>query len=319
MATATRTIAIQYEDFSPSFQWKEEQASNLLLIHLPEFQKEEMKITYVHSSGIIRVTGEHPISNNKWRRFNKAFPVPENCNVQKIQAKFQSPTLTITLPKITPSSSSLIPNQEKPLSTTQKPADTTDHAHTKKQENQEYKQTDIGNDKVKKQDQENLILPPQVTQPSKKQDQENPIPQIIQPSKKQDQLNPIPQMTLPRKDQDKLNPIPPQITTQPPSKGDQDEKNKNKKKEDEEENNRKKRKEKWEDEEEISKKLRKEEKLGSLELKEINYGEKAKQVKKRIMEFGREISEDKQSLVNIGVAVLVIAALGAYIYASSKD
>ncbi|XP_065871558.1 inactive protein RESTRICTED TEV MOVEMENT 2 [Euphorbia lathyris] len=250
-ATATRTIAIQYEDFNPNFEWKEEQASNSLLLHLPEFEKEQMKITYVHSSRVIRVTGEHLISNNKWKRFNRAFPVPENCNVQKIQAKFQTPTLTITLPKISPTPTSTPTNPsfiEKPQN------NKTDSVDSKKQEKPQNKQTDD--------------------------------------DRKKQELNPV----------------------LPPSRDEKDEK---KKKQEEEDNSSKKRKELVptpgpSDEDEMSKK-RKQETIRRSE----NYGEKAKEVKKKIMEFGREISEDKQSLVNIGVAILVIAALGAYIYSSS--
>ncbi|KAF2284093.1 hypothetical protein P3X46_012841 [Hevea brasiliensis] len=106
MATRTRTggsTAIQYEDFQPKSELKEEGGANILVVHLPGFQKEQINISYVHSSRLIRVIGERLIVGNKWSRFNQAFSVPQNCDVQKIQAKFQNGVLTITMPKLQPS------------------------------------------------------------------------------------------------------------------------------------------------------------------------------------------------------------------------
>ncbi|KAH8501980.1 hypothetical protein H0E87_016658 [Populus deltoides] len=104
MAMKTRIggyAAIQYEDFQPKSEWKEEEGENVLRIHLPDFLKEQLKITYVHSSRIVRVTGERPLSYNKWSRFNQTFPVPQNCEVNKIQGKFHDGILFITMPKAT--------------------------------------------------------------------------------------------------------------------------------------------------------------------------------------------------------------------------
>ncbi|KAF9676502.1 hypothetical protein SADUNF_Sadunf08G0008600 [Salix dunnii] len=105
MAMRTRNggsaAAIQYENFQPKSESREEEGESVLLIYLPEFFKEQLKITYVHSSGIVRVTGERPLAYNKWSRFNQTFPVPQNCEVNKIQGKFQDGILFITMPKAT--------------------------------------------------------------------------------------------------------------------------------------------------------------------------------------------------------------------------
>jgi type IV secretory pathway VirB10-like protein len=61
--------------------------------------KERIKIIYVQSSHILRVSGERPLNDNRWSRFEQAFPVPENCDVDKIQGLFQQGILTITMPK----------------------------------------------------------------------------------------------------------------------------------------------------------------------------------------------------------------------------
>ncbi|KAJ9183751.1 hypothetical protein P3X46_007563 [Hevea brasiliensis] len=118
MAARTPTgglTAIQYEDFKPKSEFKEEEGANILLLHLPaDFHKEQIKIKYVRSSSSIRVVGERPISGNKWSRFNEAFPVSQNCDVQTIQAKLLNGVLTITMPKPTIEQP---PIPQKPIST----------------------------------------------------------------------------------------------------------------------------------------------------------------------------------------------------------
>ncbi|KAJ6727503.1 PROTEIN RESTRICTED TEV MOVEMENT 2 [Salix purpurea] len=105
MAMRTRTggsaAAIQYENFQPKSERQEEEGETVLLIYLPDFLKKQLKIAYVHSSRIVRVTGERPLEYNKWSRFNQTFPVPQNCEVNKIQGKFQDGILFITMPKDT--------------------------------------------------------------------------------------------------------------------------------------------------------------------------------------------------------------------------
>uniref|UniRef100_A0A6M2F5M8 SHSP domain-containing protein n=1 Tax=Populus davidiana TaxID=266767 RepID=A0A6M2F5M8_9ROSI len=101
MAKRTRiggSATIQYEDFQPDYAWKEEEGASVLRIHLPDFLKEQLKITYVCSSRIVRVTGEKPIA---YKRFDQTFPAPENCEVTKIQGTFHDGTLLITIPKAT--------------------------------------------------------------------------------------------------------------------------------------------------------------------------------------------------------------------------
>jgi HSP20 family molecular chaperone IbpA len=63
-----------------------------------DFLKEQLKITYVCSSRVVRVTGEKPLA---YKRFDQTFPAPENCEVNKIQGMFQNGILFITIPKAT--------------------------------------------------------------------------------------------------------------------------------------------------------------------------------------------------------------------------
>ncbi|KAI4323712.1 hypothetical protein L6164_023297 [Bauhinia variegata] len=89
-----------YEDFQPKSEITENPEAQFLQIYLPGFTKPRVRITYVNSSQMVTVIGERPINgSNKWSRFNQAFPVPENCQVEKLQSKFDQGILTITIPK----------------------------------------------------------------------------------------------------------------------------------------------------------------------------------------------------------------------------
>ena len=57
----------------------------------------------VDNHGHLRTSGERPLAGNRWSRFQKDFQLPDNCIADRIRAKFDSETLTITLPKKAPS------------------------------------------------------------------------------------------------------------------------------------------------------------------------------------------------------------------------
>ncbi|KAH0895311.1 hypothetical protein HID58_044879 [Brassica napus] len=67
----------------------------------PSFTREQVKVTFVHASKMLRVTGERPLGYRKWSCFNEMFTVPRNCLVDKIHGSFSFNTLTITMPKET--------------------------------------------------------------------------------------------------------------------------------------------------------------------------------------------------------------------------
>ncbi|XVE92882.1 hypothetical protein REPUB_Repub01dG0141900 [Reevesia pubescens] len=94
-----RSLLTVYEDFQPQVEPKEEQGSNIIVIHLPGFAKEQINLTYVDSSRTIKVQGERPLEKNRRSRFNQAFPVPQNCIIEKIRGRFKNGILTITMPK----------------------------------------------------------------------------------------------------------------------------------------------------------------------------------------------------------------------------
>ncbi|XP_010543631.1 PREDICTED: LOW QUALITY PROTEIN: inactive protein RESTRICTED TEV MOVEMENT 2 [Tarenaya hassleriana] len=106
MAARQQQQKIQYEDFVPNSDLQDQPDATLLLIHLPGFTREQIKVAYVHATRTLRVTGERRLdgaADKRWSRFNKAFPVPENCRVDKIHGSFKNGVLSITMPKQTPS------------------------------------------------------------------------------------------------------------------------------------------------------------------------------------------------------------------------
>ncbi|KAJ0234810.1 Protein RESTRICTED TEV MOVEMENT 2 [Hirschfeldia incana] len=94
-------LGVQYVDLVPKFEWKELPEANVLTIDLPGFAKEQVKVTFVHTSKMLRVMGERPLADRRWSRFNEVFTVPQNCLVDKIHGSFNNNTLTITMPKET--------------------------------------------------------------------------------------------------------------------------------------------------------------------------------------------------------------------------
>ncbi|RID67993.1 hypothetical protein BRARA_C00184 [Brassica rapa] len=94
-------LVVQYEDLVPKSEWKDQHEATILTIDLPGFTKEQIKVTYVHTSRMIRVTGERPLGDRRWSRFNEVFTVPQNCLVDKIHGSFKNNALAITMPKET--------------------------------------------------------------------------------------------------------------------------------------------------------------------------------------------------------------------------
>ncbi|XP_074310102.1 uncharacterized protein LOC141645811 [Silene latifolia] len=86
-----------YEDFKPMSEWKHEKGVDSLLYHLPGFVKEQIRII-AESKGILRVHGERLVEGNKWSRFQEEVVVPEGCNLSEIRAKFEDGTLRIIMP-----------------------------------------------------------------------------------------------------------------------------------------------------------------------------------------------------------------------------
>lgn len=79
--------------------------SDIFLSHvLQGFIKERINIKFVGLSRTLRITGERQLlGSNKWSLFDQSYPVPENCEVEKLQGKFENGTLIVAMPKKYPS------------------------------------------------------------------------------------------------------------------------------------------------------------------------------------------------------------------------
>ncbi|KAI3758664.1 hypothetical protein L6452_06234 [Arctium lappa] len=87
-----------YEPFKPMSEWRQDEDYDTLLVYLPGFQKEYIKVT-IEDLNIVRVRGERLVADNKWSRFQEDFRVPENCEMSGVRARFDGGILTITMPR----------------------------------------------------------------------------------------------------------------------------------------------------------------------------------------------------------------------------
>ncbi|KAJ6433098.1 hypothetical protein OIU84_020181 [Salix udensis] len=66
-----------------------------------DFQEDQVKIIPLPSSQAIRDLAERPLAGNRRNWFNQCFPVPENRDVNKMQARFQAEVFIVEVSKAT--------------------------------------------------------------------------------------------------------------------------------------------------------------------------------------------------------------------------
>ncbi|KAL9228643.1 hypothetical protein vseg_004198 [Gypsophila vaccaria] len=88
-----------YEDFDSVSDLISEDKCDTLILYLPGFKKEQLKVQLT-TSHILRISGERPIGDGKWRRFHKEFKTPPNVDTKEITAKFEGGILHIKQPKL---------------------------------------------------------------------------------------------------------------------------------------------------------------------------------------------------------------------------
>ncbi|XP_021721264.1 uncharacterized protein LOC110688814 isoform X3 [Chenopodium quinoa] len=103
MAIKTKTstpASPSYVEFEPACDLVKEEGLETLIIHLPDFKKEQLRVQ-VNKDGVLKINGERPTNGNgtKRNRFVKETKVPEGCDVNEIRAKFINGRLNITMPK----------------------------------------------------------------------------------------------------------------------------------------------------------------------------------------------------------------------------
>ncbi|KAM0890092.1 hypothetical protein ACQ4PT_027278 [Festuca glaucescens] len=91
-----------YVDFVPSHNLVEESKKQILVLNLPGFQKEHLRVQ-IDNYGRLRISGERPLEGGQWSRFRKDIQVPEGCDAGGIRARFEKDgVLHISMPRLSP-------------------------------------------------------------------------------------------------------------------------------------------------------------------------------------------------------------------------
>ncbi|KAI3978015.1 hypothetical protein MKX01_032392 [Papaver californicum] len=98
MGERTNTRLLTYEDFQPSTDWTHDLNCHVLLVDLPGFKKEELKVQ-VDNSWKVTITGERKVSENKYCRFKQISDVPKDSDINKISGRFDGGLLFVIIPK----------------------------------------------------------------------------------------------------------------------------------------------------------------------------------------------------------------------------
>ncbi|RZC87525.1 hypothetical protein C5167_036069 [Papaver somniferum] len=98
MGERTNTRLLTYEDFQPSTDWTHDLNCHVLLVDLPGFKKEELKVQ-VDNSWKITISGERKVSENKYCRFKQISDVPKDSDIDKISGRFDGGLLFVIIPK----------------------------------------------------------------------------------------------------------------------------------------------------------------------------------------------------------------------------
>ncbi|XP_058204298.1 uncharacterized protein LOC131318495 [Rhododendron vialii] len=107
--------SLSYEDFEPFCNWRRNDESETLVVHLPAFRKDQLKIQVYNSTNTVKISGERLVDATKRSRFHKEIAIPKDCKSKEIHAKFADGLLHVVIPKKGPPA----PQQELVSTTTQ--------------------------------------------------------------------------------------------------------------------------------------------------------------------------------------------------------
>ncbi|KAL5722619.1 hypothetical protein ACHQM5_006121 [Ranunculus cassubicifolius] len=127
-AELTNTRQMVYEDFPPSSDWTHDANCHVLLIDLPGFKREELKVR-VDNFRKVTVSGERQVSENKFSRFKQVYEMPEDADVDNISGRFDGGLLFVVIPK---RKQTLVTPHE--IEEEKKPSKELEKAHEKKEE-----------------------------------------------------------------------------------------------------------------------------------------------------------------------------------------
>ncbi|KAK0587760.1 hypothetical protein LWI29_028452 [Acer saccharum] len=89
------------QDFVPSSGWTEDSNGHYLLVDLPDFKKEEVKLQVDDTSGHATLSGERLTGDNRYiLRFQQTLTLPPDSDVNGILGKFEGGILYVTVPRL---------------------------------------------------------------------------------------------------------------------------------------------------------------------------------------------------------------------------
>ncbi|KAG9154725.1 hypothetical protein Leryth_014220 [Lithospermum erythrorhizon] len=106
------------DEIVPSSGWTEDSDCHCLLIDLPGFKKEEVKLQ-VDNNGHVIVSGERKVNPNKSIRFRQSYDIPENSSIDETGGKFEDEILYVLIPKKVKTNSAEEPPQAETVSNNQ--------------------------------------------------------------------------------------------------------------------------------------------------------------------------------------------------------
>ncbi|XP_023551679.1 inactive protein RESTRICTED TEV MOVEMENT 2-like [Cucurbita pepo subsp. pepo] len=89
------------EPFTPKVEERDENEAHILLLELPDFNQQHVKVKVEKEAGTVVVTGGRNVGNNRLLILNKTYPIPRNSVIDRISHTLQDGVLTITMPKQT--------------------------------------------------------------------------------------------------------------------------------------------------------------------------------------------------------------------------
>ncbi|GAB4845520.1 hypothetical protein Ancab_038925 [Ancistrocladus abbreviatus] len=95
---------LTYQEIVPSCGLTEDDKFHYLLIDLPDFRKDDIKLE-VDNSGKLTVSGRRLLGQDKYIHFKKTFKLLKNSDIKKVSMKFNGEVLHVSVAKLTKESS----------------------------------------------------------------------------------------------------------------------------------------------------------------------------------------------------------------------
>ncbi|GAU14530.1 hypothetical protein TSUD_250720 [Trifolium subterraneum] len=127
-----------YEDFEPYHEW--DKYDGCFTVVLPGYRRDQMKVQ-VTSKPALRLMGERPTFQNRWRRFKLEFPIPSDYDTDSVTASFEGGKLSVKFAKL------IKPNET--TTTTTNPPEETPRPNEPSQKGDEKKGAQEGIPKTK--------------------------------------------------------------------------------------------------------------------------------------------------------------------------